>query len=438
MLRLVVEWLNEKELRRKREKLKNTKGNGLGNISCAVVENDKTKIVRGEKIGIRVSAVTESNSGAKLMNTRVLSGKLCFENLSVVPGESILVVGSESHMKQKQLFLDEQGVFEGWISISLSCNKQHYSKAHTPNCLQKITQPLYFLFETQNLDINEPSILSVYAGPIIVTEKNQKVEGNEQSEDQKEVERKEEEEEEIDKGKGEKRIFEFGNEKIIALEGHVMAGYGHIVWDAALVLCKYLWQQEKGKDRVKTMEKVSINGKRCIELGSGVGLVGIAASLLGAKVILSDMESALPLTRANVQLNQTTIKQRGGFFHISPLEWGNEENHSALQQLPKPFGAPPYDVILASDVVYDNDLFEPLIKSIVFLSDEKTQILLAARQRHGCDFDLFISSLEKYFEVMVTTLEGEVAVFAQSSVLSKAKMIPHIYRLKKKKKKGST
>jgi len=68
---------------------------------------------------------------------------------------------------------------------------------------------------------------------------------------------------------------------------------GVVVWDAALVLAKYL-----------ELRKEDICGKKIIELGSGTGVVGLAAATLGADVIVSDLEDNLQLMKQNISSNQ--------------------------------------------------------------------------------------------------------------------------------------
>lgn len=52
------------------------------------------------------------------------------------------------------------------------------------------------------------------------------------------------------------------------------------VWDAGLVLTQYL----------AARPHVIAPPKRCIELGAGTGAAGIAAALLGAQVVVTDLE----------------------------------------------------------------------------------------------------------------------------------------------------
>ena len=49
--------------------------------------------------------------------------------------------------------------------------------------------------------------------------------------------------------------------------------------------------------------RAKVKGKRVLELGAGMGLGGIAFSMLGAEVILTDTSDVLPLLRRNCEAN---------------------------------------------------------------------------------------------------------------------------------------
>lgn len=94
----------------------------------------------------------------------------------------------------------------------------------------------------------------------------------------------------------------------------------------------------------------------CIELGCGPGLAGIAAASAGLQVTLTDlMPDAVQLALQNAAANgiSTIVGQQ--------LDW-----KSPPQQ--------PFDVILASDVLYESDLHQDLLNTISHLSHHRSVI----------------------------------------------------------------
>jgi hypothetical protein len=57
--------------------------------------------------------------------------------------------------------------------------------------------------------------------------------------------------------------------------------------------------------------RAKVSGKRAIDLGSGMGLGGLAFALLGADVVLSDVAAVLPLLRRNYEHNLSAAALRG-------------------------------------------------------------------------------------------------------------------------------
>ncbi|KAJ1922936.1 hypothetical protein IWQ60_006189 [Tieghemiomyces parasiticus] len=130
-----------------------------------------------------------------------------------------------------------------------------------------------------------------------------------------------------------------------------------VVWDCSLVLAKYLEYQRQA---------IPLHAKRVLELGSGQGIVGIAAALLGAQVTLTDVAFAIPALTSVVRLNNLSpvpgsrlapSDTAGCVTHVRPLDWLHRDDF--IHSLESPF-----DYILASDVVWVDWLIEPLVATI--------------------------------------------------------------------------
>jgi predicted nicotinamide N-methyase len=103
------------------------------------------------------------------------------------------------------------------------------------------------------------------------------------------------------------------------------------IWQAGVVLAGYLSRLPVEK------------GKRILEIGSGLGLVGIVAACNGHDVTLTDYNvHALNFTRANALINGC------GKVRVERLDW----NHPHLDG--------EYDIIIGSEIVYKNEDIDQL------------------------------------------------------------------------------
>ncbi|KAL6030327.1 hypothetical protein STEG23_023549, partial [Scotinomys teguina] len=156
--------------------------------------------------------------------------------------------------------------------------------------------------------------------------------------------------------------FSFANHTIQIRQNWRQLGVAAVVWDAAIVLSKYL-----------EMGAVELRGCSAVELGAGTGLVGIVAALLGAHVTITDRQVALEFLKSNVEANLPP--------HIQPkvvkeLTWG--QNLESF--LPGEF-----DFILGADVRYLEDTFTDLLQTLGHLCSNRSVILLACRIRYERD-----------------------------------------------------
>jgi predicted nicotinamide N-methyase len=125
------------------------------------------------------------------------------------------------------------------------------------------------------------------------------------------------------------------------------------LWPSSIALSRYILQKAE-----------ITNGVSAIELGCGVGLAGIAAARKGAEVLVSDYQpDALRLTELNWLINL------GKSPLMELLDW-------RTASLPQKF-----ELILASDVVYEKRFFSPLIEVFTNLLSPAGQILLSEPNR---------------------------------------------------------
>jgi hypothetical protein len=148
-------------------------------------------------------------------------------------------------------------------------------------------------------------------------------------------------------------------------------------------------------------------------------VAGLAAAALGARVLLTDLEGALPLLKLNAAANAPLCRWRPA---VAALEWGCGDAawRAALQVVEEAAAveaagveeeavpAPPptrHWLVLASDVVYEPLAYEPLLHTLRQLgaTGVATRTLMAHRSRHP-DEGSFFTSAARHFAI--TQLRG--------------------------------
>ncbi|KAI9682329.1 MAG: hypothetical protein M1817_000383 [Caeruleum heppii] len=118
---------------------------------------------------------------------------------------------------------------------------------------------------------------------------------------------------------------------------------GHKTWAASYLLARRLSFFPLPGSSVSTT--IPRPRHRVLELGSGTGLVGIAAAAIwGASVHLTDLPAIADNLRNNVTANKAVIEANGGEATIGVLDWAEstrvpEDEHG-------------YDAVLAADTLY--------------------------------------------------------------------------------------
>uniref|UniRef100_A0A7S1ZER4 Calmodulin-lysine N-methyltransferase n=2 Tax=Trieres chinensis TaxID=1514140 RepID=A0A7S1ZER4_TRICV len=184
------------------------------------------------------------------------------------------------------------------------------------------------------------------------------------------------------------------------IENNRSNGTGLNVWDGALLLARYL---EKHPDRVCS--------KRVLELGSGCGLVGIAAGLLGAEeIVLTDLPYAIGLMKDNVDRNAPAL-ERAGCKRAECLvyDWYKPQTMRYFGFETKPvvgtklFSAEA-DVVLVADCVWVEELVAPLLQvfeNIISHSSSQLSVIISYQRRGKLAHEAFWNGVHSIFRTVV-------------------------------------
>lgn len=120
------------------------------------------------------------------------------------------------------------------------------------------------------------------------------------------------------------------------------------IWEASVVLADYL-------AGLHVEPK-----KRFLEIGCGLGLVGIVATSFGHKGIMTDYnQDALNFANANALLNNVSG------LEIKALDWNSPQLHGT------------YDYIIGSEICYRESDFQPILDLFMSYAKDGGEIILA-------------------------------------------------------------
>ncbi|KAG6023752.1 hypothetical protein E4U41_001937 [Claviceps citrina] len=185
---------------------------------------------------------------------------------------------------------------------------------------------------------------------------------------------------------------------------------GFKTWASSYVLARYL-PRLRATSLSALFDGSSARGAGAptvLELGSGTGLLGLAAAALWrVHVCLSDMPGIVDNLESNVVRNRALIEQRGGGLSVGPLTWGGSKD-AVDQEL---FGRHhQFKIVLAADPMYDDDhpallasaisqqlALDPESRAVVMVPqrDATTMRLLGAFKQAMLDLDGPLSCVEE-------------------------------------------
>lgn len=173
-----------------------------------------------------------------------------------------------------------------------------------------------------------------------------------------------------------------------------------MLWDASIELSRYI------------QSCVLVRGKTVLELGAGMGLCGMVASLAGAeRTVVTEKEPELQHLRESVKANVTSLVSsteglpRLGGLCCEELEWSQTER---VKQIKRQHG--PFDLVFAADCVstdvYGKASWLALRDVLHDLSTAKTQIYICSTVRPNDGLTEFIQVLSERFSSIEVAYSG--------------------------------
>jgi predicted nicotinamide N-methyase len=154
-------------------------------------------------------------------------------------------------------------------------------------------------------------------------------------------------------------------------EGDIQLPYWAKVWEGTFLLAYFMGKQPL------------VLGQRILEIGAGLGVVGIYAALCGHHVTITDnQDDALLFARANVLLNDCSGVE------VRKLDW-------RYPDLPHQF-----DVIVGSEVVYDRASYPELVEFLRRALSPSGVIFLSKNEQ--LPTSAFFAELTRYFKFKQT------------------------------------
>ncbi|KAF9589397.1 hypothetical protein IFM89_023673 [Coptis chinensis] len=149
---------------------------------------------------------------------------------------------------------------------------------------------------------------------------------------------------------------------------------GTSVWPCSLVLVKFIERWSTTTAHAATSpytHLLNFTNKKGIELGSGCGPAGMGLYLLGLEnIILTDIAPVMPALKRNLKKNKLVL---GKTLKSTQLYWNNVNQINALH--------PPFDFVIAADVVYIEEIVGPLVSTMEMLVSEDGVVLLGYQVR---------------------------------------------------------
>jgi predicted nicotinamide N-methyase len=139
----------------------------------------------------------------------------------------------------------------------------------------------------------------------------------------------------------------------------------------------------------------ALRGRRTLELGCGLGLPSIAAARAGGRVLATDWSPAAVLA------TEDNAERNGARVETLVCDWNEPEPIVARA---------PWDLVLASDVLYERRNVELLLALLPRLVDARGEVLIADPGRRTADVFLERAADEWHLRTTGSPRAGRVSI----------------------------
>ncbi|KAI1459788.1 putative methyltransferase-domain-containing protein [Annulohypoxylon moriforme] len=198
------------------------------------------------------------------------------------------------------------------------------------------------------------------------------------------------------------------------LEEDIGESIARHIWDAGVVTASFLADACRINEGVRDTLPIRHNSFSVLELGSGVGILGVTLALIvenaaaaqnqtlnGSTILLTDLAEAEERARSNILrakavLSRSHITNSKVTLEYEDLDW----DEGRLGQFGPLASAHPWDLVILSDCTYNVDSLPALVGTLSALHTAnrkhaenqiftKTSVILATKPRHSSEQALF-------------------------------------------------
>lgn len=191
------------------------------------------------------------------------------------------------------------------------------------------------------------------------------------------------------------RVIDLNDRSVIIDQQH---GRIHsTVWDSAITLVQHMLHYRPRSIRQTSEQSTNPTNDpwrhvRVLELGAGTGIGGLAAAILGADAVITDRLVAIELIDRNIQRNLAEIEKHGGSAVSKELSWDDQSTNQSDNS---------YDIILASDCVYEPEYYQSFINELLRACDRDTVVLISQEKRRSREITFWRTFNQSFFLIQL-------------------------------------